>query len=333
MDGTYPAEPPSVHEVQKPRLMDRVRVAIRVRHYSRRTEDAYTHWIRRFVVFHGKRHPDELGNREISLFLASLATDGQVAASTQNQALSALLFLYTKVLQRDVGAVDRPVAKVPVRVPVVLTVNEVRLVLRQLSGVPRLVAALLYGAGVRLQECLELRIKDVDFERRELTIRRGKGQKDRRVMLPEALSAPLGHHLEGVRAQHQRDLAAGFGRVALPEALDRKYPNAATEWLWQFVFPAGRICKDPKYGAPSRFHLHESAIQRAVTVAARTAGVTKRVSCHTFRHSFATHLLESGYDIRTVQELLGHSDVRTTMIYTHVLNRGGRGVQSPLDKL
>jgi integron integrase len=313
--------------------MDRVRVAIRVRHYSRRTEDAYTHWIRRFVVFHGKRHPDELGNREISLFLASLATDGQVAASTQNQALSALLFLYTKVLQRDVGAVDRPVAKVPVRVPVVLTVNEVRLVLRQLSGVPRLVAALLYGAGVRLQECLELRIKDVDFERRELTIRRGKGQKDRRVMLPEALSAPLGHHLEGVRAQHQRDLAAGFGRVALPEALDRKYPNAATEWLWQFVFPAGRICKDPKYGAPSRFHLHESAIQRAVTVAARTAGVTKRVSCHTFRHSFATHLLESGYDIRTVQELLGHSDVRTTMIYTHVLNRGGRGVQSPLDKL
>jgi integron integrase len=333
MDETYPAEPPSVHEVQKPRLMDRVRVAIRVRHYSRRTEDAYTHWIRRFVVFHGKRHPDELGNREISLFLASLATDGQVAASTQNQALSALLFLYTKVLQRDVGAVDRPVAKVPVRVPVVLTVNEVRLVLRQLSGVPRLVAALLYGAGVRLQECLELRIKDVDFERRELTIRRGKGQKDRRVMLPEALSAPLGHHLEGVRAQHQRDLAAGFGRVALPEALDRKYPNAATEWLWQFVFPAGRICKDPKYGAPSRFHLHESAIQRAVTVAARTAGVTKRVSCHTFRHSFATHLLESGYDIRTVQELLGHSDVRTTMIYTHVLNRGSRGVQSPLDKL
>jgi integron integrase len=308
-------------------------VAIRVRHYSRRTEDAYTHWIRRFVVFHGKRHPDELGNREISLFLASLATDGQVAASTQNQALSALLFLYTKVLQRDVGAVDRPVAKVPVRVPVVLTVNEVRLVLRQLSGVPRLVAALLYGAGVRLQECLELRIKDVDFERRELTIRRGKGQKDRRVMLPEALSAPLGHHLEGVRAQHQRDLAAGFGRVALPEALDRKYPNAATEWLWQFVFPAGRICKDPKYGAPSRFHLHESAIQRAVTVAARTAGVTKRVSCHTFRHSFATHLLESGYDIRTVQELLGHSDVRTTMIYTHVLNRGSRGVQSPMDKL
>jgi integron integrase len=304
-----------------------------VRHYSRRTEDAYTHWIRRFVVFHGKRHPDELGNREISLFLASLATDGQVAASTQNQALSALLFLYTKVLQRDVGAVDRPVAKVPVRVPVVLTVNEVRLVLRQLSGVPRLVAALLYGAGVRLQECLELRIKDVDFERRELTIRRGKGQKDRRVMLPEALYAPLGHHLEGVRAQHQRDVAAGFGRVALPEALDRKYPNAATEWLWQFVFPAGRICKDPKYGAPSRFHLHESAIQRAVTVAARTAGVTKRVSCHTFRHSFATHLLESGYDIRTVQELLGHSDVRTTMIYTHVLNRGGRGVQSPLDKL
>jgi integron integrase len=333
MDGTYQAEPPSVHEVQKPRLMDRVRVAIRVRHYSRRTEDAYTHWIRRFVVFHGKRHPDELGNREISLFLASLATDGQVAASTQNQALSALLFLYTKVLQRDVGAVDRPVAKVPVRVPVVLTVNEVRLVLRQLSGVPRLVAALLYGAGVRLQECLELRIKDVDFERRELTIRRGKGQKDRRVMLPEALSAPLGHHLEGVRAQHQRDVAAGFGRVALPEALDRKYPNAATEWLWQFVFPAGRICKDPKYGAPSRFHLHESAIQRAVTVAARTAGVTKRVSCHTFRHSFATHLLESGYDIRTVQELLGHSDVRTTMIYTHVLNRGSRGVQSPLDKL
>jgi integron integrase len=328
------AKPTSGPGFRKPRLMDRVGEAIRVRHYSRRTEDAYTHWIRRFIVFHGKRHPGELGNREISMFLAALATDGRVAASTQNQALSALLFLYTEVLQRNVGSVDRPVAaKVPVRVPVVLTVNEVRLVLQQLTGVPWLIAALLYGAGLRLQESLELRVKDLDFERRELTIRRGKGQKDRRVMLPDALCGPLQHHLDGVRAQHRRDLAAGYGRVVLPEALERKYPNAATEWSWQFVFPAGRICTDPKYGAPSRFHLHESAIQRAVTAAARAASLVKRVSCHTFRHSFATHLLESGYDIRTVQELLGHSDVRTTMMYTHVLNRGGRGVQSPMDKL
>jgi integron integrase len=219
------------------------------------------------------------------------------------------------------------------RVPVVLSADEVRRVLKELIGVPGLVAALLYGAGLRLQECLELRVKDLDFERREVVVRRGKGRKDRRVMLPEAVRDGLRQHLERVRLQHYADLALGLGRVVLPEALDRKYPNAATEWRWQFVFPAARICRDPHWGPPSRFHVHESVIQKAVANAARRAGLTKRVGCHTFRHSFATHLLEAGYDIRTVQELLGHADVSTTMVYTHVLNRGGLGVKSPIDRL
>ena len=275
-----------------------------------------------------------MGAPEISAFLTSLAVDRQVAASTQNQALSALLFLYRQVLRTDVGAVEPPVhARQPVRVPVVLGVGEVRTVLAQMSGVLLLVALLLYGAGLRLQECLELRVKDLDFERGEITVRRGKGQKDRRVMLPEVAGANLCAHLLGVRAQHERDLANGFGRVVLPGALERKFPNAPTEWRWQFVFPAVRICRDARWGPPSRFHLHESAVQRAVTMAGRAAGLTKRVTCHTFRHSFATHLLEAGHDIRTVQELLGHADVSTTMIYTHVLNRGGLGVKSPLDRL
>ena len=251
----------------------------------------------------------------------------------QNQASSAILFLYRQVLGVDPGAVEHvPRASVPVRVPVVLTADEVRPVMTHLRGACLLVVSLLYGAGLRLQEALELRVKDIDFSRGQVVVRRGKGQKDRLTLLPERLKEPLRSHLDVVRRGHQRDLADGFGLVVLPGALERKYPNAAAEWGWQFVFPAARLCRDPRFEPPSRYHLHESVIQRAVTRAARGAGLTKRVSCHTFRHSFATHLLESGYDIRTVQELLGHSHVRTTMVYTHVLNRP-LGVRSPADGL
>ena len=315
------------HEVVvgKPRLLERVSEAIRVRHYSRRTEEAYVFWIRKFILCHQKRHPSEMGAREVSAFLGWLATERKVAASTQNQALSAVLFMYRDVLQIELGPVEHvPRARVPERVPVVLGEHEVRLVLGRLSGVPRLVATLLYGAGLRLQECLELRVKDLDFERGEVTVRRGKGQKDRRVMLPQAVRQDLAAHLDVVRRQHHADLAAGLGRVMLPDALARKFPSAPSEWRWQFVFPAGRICRDARWGPPSRYHLHESVIQRAVTMAAREAGVTKRVGCHTFRHSFATHLLEAGYDIRTVQELLGYADVSTTMICVAVAVMWGR---------
>lgn len=317
-----------------PKLLDRVRAEVRLRHYSRRTEEAYIHWIRRYIVFHGKRHPRDLGAPDVTAFLAWLAVEKRVAPSTQNQAFSALLFLYKDVLRLDLGVVEQvPHAKRPVRVPVVLSVDEVRRVLNELNGVSWLIASLLYGAGLRLQESLELRVKDIDFDRREIVVRRGKGQKDRRVMLPDIVRDRLREHLDAVRRRHQMDLAMGYGRVVMPTALEHKFPNAATEWRWQFVFPAGRICRDQRYGPPSRFHLHESAVQRVVAGAARRAGLTKRVSCHTFRHSFATHLLEAGYDIRTVQELLGHSDVSTTMIYTHVLNRGGLGVKSPIDRM
>jgi integron integrase len=273
------------------------------------------------------------GQRSAKTCTRRAAVEQHVAASTQNQALSAVLFLYREVLGQEVGSVERmPRARMPSKVPVVLTVAEVRKVLDALTGVPRIAAMLLYGAGLRLQECLELRAKDLDFERREITVRRGKGQKDRRVMLPDASREALERHLEVVRRIHHADLAAGLGRVVLPGALDRKYPHAATDWSWQFVFPAGRICRDGRFGPPTRYHLHESVVQRAVTEAGRKAGLAKRVGCHTLRHSFATHLLESGSDIRTVQELLGHADVSTTMIYTHVLNRGGLGMKSPLDR-
>jgi integron integrase len=315
---------------EPPKLLDQVRGAIRARHYSRRTEEAYVFWTRRYILFHGKRHPREMGATQVAAFLTALAVRDKVAASTQTQALSALLFLYRAVI----GEVsDVPRARTVHHVPVVLSAGDVRKVLGKLTGAPRLVASLLYGAGLRLQECLELRVKDLDFDRREITVRRGKGKKDRRVMLPETVREALTAHLQVVRQQHELDVQSGVGRVVLPEALERKFPGAALEWRWQFVFPAGRICRDPQFGLPSRFHVHETAIQRAVTTAARAAGVTARVTCHTFRHSFATHLLESGSDIRTVQELLGHADVSTTMIYTHVLNRGGLGVKSPMDRL
>jgi integron integrase len=278
--------------------------------------------------------PCEMNADHVRAVLGWLAVTRRVSASTQNQALSAVLFLYREVLQQDIGDMGQvPRARAPVRVPTVLTAGEIRAVFAHLSGVPLLVAALLYGCGLRLQECLELRVKDIDFERREITVRRGKGQKDRRVMLPEGVRAKLQQHLNEVRDLHRTDIGAGLGRVVLPSALGRKFPGADREWKWQFVFPAGRICRDPRFGPPSRYHLHETVIQRAVAEAARRAELTKRVSCHTFRHSFATHLLEAGHDIRTVQELLGHSDVSTTMMYTHVLNRGGLGVRSPLDRL
>jgi integron integrase len=315
----------------RPKLLDQVRHAIRMRHFSRRTEATYADWIRRFIIFHRKRHPSTMGAPEITAFLSWLATTRQVSASTQNQALSALLFLYRHVLRIEVDKIEQVArARLPHRVPVVLSREEVDQIFTHLEGTMWLVAALLYGAGLRLQECLGLRVKDLDFNLHEIVVRRGKGQKDRRTMLPLGVEERLQGHLREVRRQHERDVAAGVGRVVMPFALDRKYPNAATDWAWQFVFPAARICRDPQFGPPSRFHLHESAVQKEVAAAVGRAGLTKRVS--PLRHSFATHLLENGQDVRTVQELLGHFDVSTTMGYLHVLNRGGLGVRSPFDR-
>jgi len=318
----------------KPKLLDQVRDAIRTRHYSYRTEEAYVGWIRRFIFFHQKRHPAEMGAREVSAFLSSLATDAHVSASTQNQALAALLFLYREVLAQDFGWLDDVVrAKRTPHLPVVLTREEVKAVLGTLRGRDWLMVMLLYGTGLRLVECLSLRVKDVDFGRNEITVREGKGHKDRRTMLPAAAREPLRMHLAHLQAAHGEWLHQGVATVHLPDALARKYPNASTEWAWQWVFPASDLCLHPRTGTRARFHLHESVLQRAVKAAVRQARIGKPVGCHTFRHSFATHLLESGSDIRTVQELLGHADVRTTMIYTHVLNRGGQGVLSPADRL
>jgi integron integrase len=317
-----------------PRLLDRVREAIRVRHYSRRTETAYVTWIRRYIGFHRLVHPATLGPPDISAFLTWLATRQHVSASTQNQALAALLFLYERVLGIPIGEIEHVVrAKQPLRLPVVLGREEVQCVLAQLDGVMWIVGMLLYGAGLRLEECLSLRVKDIDFDRGQVVVRRGKGQKDRTTTLPRAVIEALRRHLAAARSLHETDLRAGLGRVVLPDALARKYPNAATDWGWQFAFPAARICRDPRWGAPSRFHLHGSAVQKAIAEAVRRAGIAKRAGPHTLRHSFATHLLEDGYDIRTVQELLGHKDVSTTMVYTHVLNRGALGVTSPADRL
>lgn len=318
----------------KPKLLDLVRETLRTRHYSRRTEKSYCRWIVRYIVFHGMRHPAELGEAELNAFLSHLAVNQGVSASTQNQALSALLFLYKFVLNRPVASLGEVArAKKSKRLPVVLTPEEVHRVLERLESQNRLIAAILYGTGVRLIECLRLRVQDIDFGRHEITVRNGKGAEDRVTMLPERIHKPLRAHLERVKTVHQRDLAQGWGRVEMPGALIRKYPNAASEWRWQWVFPQQRRWRNPESGEQGRHHIHPSIVQKAVSEAVRHAGIAKRATCHTFRHSFATHLLENGYDIRTVQELLGHRDVRTTMIYTHVLNRGGRGVRSPLDTL
>ncbi len=311
-----------------------MRTALRARHYSARTEQAYCQWVRRFIRFHGMRHPAGMGEAEINAFLSALATQGHVSASTQTQALSALLFLYRHVLRTPVGDLGELVrARRPRRLPVVLTRDEVASVLRHLDGDARLMAALMYGAGLRLGECLRLRVQDLDFARGEIVVRGGKGDKDRVTVLPQALKPELRTHLTRVRRLHQGDLAAGWGRVELPGALARKYPAASADWRWQWVFPQRRRWRDPATGAQGRHHVHQTVVQRAMTQAVRAAGIAKRAGCHTLRHSFATHLLEAGYDIRTIQELLGHKDVRTTMVYTHVVNRGGLGVRSPVDGL
>ena len=303
-------------------------------HYSLRTEEAYAHWIRRFIRYHRLRHPRDLGVIEVAEFLRHLAQERQAASATQTQALSALLFLYREVLQRPLalpGAILR--ARAPTRIPAVLTRSEVERVLNQLAGTYRLVGLLLYGSGMRLTECLSLRVKDLDLARGEIRIRRAKGAKDRVTVLPEALKQPLARHLQCIKAQHAEDLARGAGRVELPGAFGIKAPSAAAAWAWQWVFPARRIYADRVTGELRRHHLHQSAMQRAIGDAVRRAGIDKRASCHTLRHSFATHLLEAGYDIRTLQELLGHRDVSTTMVYTHVLNRSRLGVRSPLDSM
>jgi integron integrase len=325
---------PVMSAVSKPKLLDQVRLAIRTRHYSSKTEESYIHWIKRFIFFHDKRHPTEMGEKEIAQFLSSLASESHVSASTQNQALNGILFLYRDVLRKEIGYVDGVVrAKRPHRLPVVLTRQEIKSILAVLDRSDWLMAMLLYGAGLRLMECLQLRVKDVDFTSNQIVVRAGKGDKDRHTMLPTAVKEPLAKHLEIIKEQHRRDLDNGLGRVVLPNALDRKYPNAGKEWGWQWVFPATSHYVDRVSGEKRRHHLHESVLQKAVKEAVRKAGISKPATPHTFRHSFATHLLEDGYDIRTVQELLGHRDVGTTMIYTHVLNRGGRGVNSPADRL
>lgn len=317
-----------------PRLLDLIRTEIRARHYSVRTESAYVDWARRYILFHGKRHPRELGAVEVADFLSHLATRRGVSAATQNQAKSALLFLYGQVLQVDLPWLDEIVsARARRKLPVVLTPAEVRALFLHLGGTAGLVAQLLYGTGMRLLEGLRLRVKDVEFERREILVRDGKGGKDRVTVLPENLMLPLRDQLQTARRWHERDLRDGLGAAWLPDALTLKFPSAARTWGWQWVFPSPTLSTDRRSGEIRRHHLYEQSVQRAVTAAARQAGIAKPCSPHVLRHSFATHLLQSGYDIRTVQELLGHADVRTTMIYTHVLNRGGRAVRSPLDQI
>ena len=318
---------------QPPKLLDQLRAALRVRHCSRRTEEAYAHWVARYIRFHDIRHPREMGAVEINAFLTHLAVDGHVAASTQNQAFSALLFLYQQVLKVDPGRIAGVIrANRPKRLPVVLSRDEVDRVLAELRDPYRLIAQLLYGSGLRLLECLHLRVQDVDFGRHEILVRHGKGGKDRRTMLPASLAPDLKAHLAAVQVLHQKELARGRGQVRLPEAFERKAPSASADWRWQWVFPSYTISVDPRTGWRGRHHLHEGTVSREISQAGRRAQICKRPTAHSLRHSFATHLLEAGYDIRTVQELLGHSSVETTMIYTHVLNKGGHGVRSPLDR-
>ncbi len=315
-------------------LLDQVRELIRCRHYSYRTEQAYLRWIKEYILFHHKRHPTELGPEEVGQFLSHLTVHRQVAASTQNQALSALLFLYRDVLEQPFGWLDEVErAKKPVRLPVVFTREEVRAVLVHLEGTKWMMASLLYGAGLRLMECLRLRVMDIDFGHHQIHVRSGKGDKDRSTMLPGSLVTPLQQHLAKVQALHQKDLAEGFGEVYLPFVLEMKYAEASREWGWQYVFPSSKRSVDPRSDKVRRHHMDPTVLQGAVKAAIRAAGVQKAGSCHTFRHSFATHLLESGTDIRTVQELLGHKDVSTTMIYTQVIDKGGQGVRSPLDSI
>lgn len=315
------------------RLLDQVQDKIRTLHYSRRTGKTYGHWIRKFILFHNKRHPREMGAHEIEQFLTYLATHRNVSPSTQNQAFSAILFLYKQVLKINLDQIKNVRrAKRTINLPVVLTREETRRVLDHLPPDQRLICALMYGSGLRLLETLRMRVKDLDFSQREITVRRGKGGKDRRTILPDGLIRPLQANLNRVRKMHEQDRKRNRGYVEMPHALARKFPKASSSWLWQWVFPATRTYIHQETGEQRRHHYHETALQRAVPRAALEAGITKRVTCHTFRHCFATHLLENGYDIRTVQELLGHTDVSTTMIYTHVLNKGANAVQSPLDK-
>ncbi len=326
--------PPRKHPITpKPkRLLDQLREAIRVKAYSIRTERTYTQWVRRYILFHNKTHPKDLGETHVTAFLTDLAVNQNVTASTQNQALSALLFLYKYVIQRELDplTIQAVRAKKPARLPTVLTKTEIRQLFAQLEAKNLLMAQLMYGSGMRIMECVRLRIKDIDLERGQLTIRDGKGGNDRITVLPQNVIPALKAHLVRVKRQHEIDLKKGYGRVYLPNALARKFNND-TDWAWQYVFPARRISKDPRSGTQRRHHTHPSSLQRAIRTAALHAKIDKRVTSHTLRHSFATHLLESGYDIRTVQELLGHKDVKTTMIYTHVLNRGPLAVRSPLD--
>ncbi|MFQ6112626.1 MAG: integron integrase [bacterium] len=318
-----------------PTCRAQVRMAIRTRHYSRRTGEAYVRWIYKFIIFHNKRHPKEMGAKEISRFLNHLAVEKNVAASTQNQALNAILFLYREVFRVDVEHFGNEViwAKKPKKIPQVFTLKEANAVLSQLDGVYWLMGMLMYGTGLRLIECLRLRVKDIDFTYKKINVREGKGAKDRITMLPEVVIPALQQHLQEVKKQHQKDLKQGFGTVYMPHALANKYPDANKEWGWQYVFPAARLSVDPRSGIKQRHHVDESSVQKAVKEAIRQAGIHKQAGCHTFRHSFATHLLEAGYDIRTVQELLGHEDVNTTMVYTHVLKKGAMGVKSPADLL
>jgi integron integrase len=315
------------------KLLDQLRHAIRIKHYSYSTEKTYVHWAKRYILFHNKRHPAEMGALEIEAFLSHLAQVANVSASTQNQAFNALLFLYRNVLQIELATPIQALrAKRAQHLPTVLSKTEVNQVLSGMQGLHQLMARLLYGSGLRLMECLRLRVKDIDFEGSQVVVRQGKGENDRLTMLPASLVEPLKAQIAFVKQQHEHDLANGYGSVELPYALARKYSNADKELSWQYVFPSDRLSTDPRSGITRRHHLDPSGLQRAVKTAAKLAKINKPVSPHTFRHCFATHLLEAGYDIRTVQELLGHKDVKTTMVYTHVLNRGPKAVRSPLDE-